>query len=179
MNLTLAGAAVLAIAAAFCFYFLFRHLIARNRSTNTDLEWCRDFSIARYRPMERLFAEEDYDFLAAQPGFHPGIYRKLQTERRRVFRHYLRCLNRDFDRLMGATKLLLVHAQQDRSDLAAAMLKQRLIFTYALTAVHVRLTLQGMGIGTVDVRRLVGALESMRDQLRLVAQRVQPAAIAS
>lgn len=175
MNVALAGAAVLALLVALAFLLLFRRLTAREKDGEADLEWCREFSIARYRPMERLFVEEDYDFLAAQPGFHPKISRKLQAERRRVFRHYLRCLRRDFDRLSTAAKTVLLHASQDRPDLASVLLKQRLVFSYAMLVVECRLALQTIGVGRVDVRRLVSSLEAMREQLRLLTQRAQVA----
>jgi len=162
---------------AVAFFFVFRRLVSRHKEADADLEWCRDFSIARYRPMERLFVEDDYDFLAAQPGFHPRISRKLQTERRRVFRHYLRCLRRDFDRLSTAAKMVLVHAAEDRPDLATTLLKQRMVFRYAMLVVEFRLTLQTLGIGKVDVRRLVSSLEAMRDQLRQLTQHAQVAEI--
>lgn len=174
MNFAFSGAAALAVLVAIAFFFLFRRLISRERDAHPDLEWCREFSIARYRPMERLFVAEDYDFLAAQPGFQPKIYRKLQAERRRIFRHYLRCLRRDFNRLSTAAKLLLLHAPQDRPDLAALLLKQRLVFTYAMAGVQCRLALQTVGIGRVDVRRLVGSLESMRAQFGQLSQRGVP-----
>jgi hypothetical protein len=173
MSFVLTGAVVLAVLAAVAFVLLFRGLIARDKDAHADLEWSSEFSIAKYRPMERLFLEEDYDFLAAQPGFHPKIYRKLQAERRRVFRHYLRCLRRDFDRLSTAAKLLLLSAPSDRPDLATTLLRQRLTFAYAMATVELRLLLQGVGIGTVDVRRLVDAVEGMREQLRYLSQRVE------
>jgi hypothetical protein len=94
-----------------------------------------------------------------------------------VFRHYLRCLRRDFDRLTTAAKMVLVHAAQDRPDLATTLLKQRLVFNYAMLVVECRLGLQTLGIGTVDVRRLVSSLEAMRDQLRQLTQRVQPSEV--
>lgn len=169
MYYALAGA--LALAVVLVFLVLFRHLLARGRATEPDLAWSSEFSIAKYRPMERLFLEEDYDFLAAQPGFHPRISRKLQSERRRVFRHYLRCLRRDFDRLSTTAKLLLLEAQQDQPELARSLVKQRLMFSVGLATVQFRLALQPLGLGTVDVHRLVEAVEGMRDQLRHLADR--------
>lgn len=168
------GAAALAILIAIAFVVLIRKVMSRQAAPESDLDWCRGFSVAKYRPMERLFVEEDYDFLAAQPGFHPRIYTKLQAERRRVFRHYLRCLSRDFDRLYGAAKMLLISAPQDRPDFARMLLKQRFVFAYAMASVEAHLILQGWGIGKVDVRPLVNALESMRDQLRQLAVEAQP-----
>ncbi len=174
MNMTLVGAAGAAVLAVGVFFLLFRTIVRRRKETDSDFEWCRDFSIARYRPMERLFVEEDYDFLSSQPGFHPSISRKLRSERRRIFRHYLRCLRRDFDRLLSAAKLVLVHAAQDRPDLAKMLVRQRLVFQYAMWTVQVRLVLQTLGIGTVDVRRLVASLEGMRNELRQLTALVQP-----
>jgi hypothetical protein len=177
MNYPLIAGAVLAVLAAAAFVLLFRRLRSREDAAQADLGWSSEFSIAKYRPMERLFLEEDYDFLAAQPGFHPKIYSRLQAERRRVFRHYLRCLRRDFDRLSTAAKTLLLMAPQDRPDLARSILRQRVMFNWAMCVVEVRLQLQTLGIGTVDVRRLVGVMESMRDQLRYLSQNVQVASV--
>ena len=173
MNYALTVGAVLAALAAVAFVLLFRRVHARAEAAQTDLGWSSEFSITKYRPMERLFLEEDYDFLAAQPGFHPKIYGKLQAERRRVFRHYLRCLRKDFNRLSTAAKTLLLMAPHDRPDLARNILRQRVMFSWALWGVEVRLMLQTVGLGTVDVRGLVGSMESMREQLRYLSQSVQ------
>ena len=94
-----------------------------------------------------------------------------------MFRHYLRCLRRDFDRLSAGAKVVLVHAAEDRPDLATTLLKQRWLFNYAMLVVQVRLALQTIGIGRVDVRRLVSSLEAMRDQLRQLTPQAQPSAI--
>jgi hypothetical protein len=169
MNYLLAGASVVIALVALVFVCLFRRLISPNGDAQPSLEWCNRFSIDRYRPMERLFSDTDFGFLAAQPGYAPQISKKLRAERRRVFRHYLRCLSRDFDRLHAAAKFLLLHSPQDQPELASALLRQRLVFRYALLAVHCRLALQGLGIGTVDVSGLVRALGGMRDQFQQLA----------
>ncbi len=165
MNLILpvTAAAVLLITAALA--AIIAHLLRARRTNPVDIEWCRNFSTARYRPMERLFVEEDYEFLSAQPGFSPAVYRRLQAERRRVFRQYLKALGRDFDRLMAAAKMLVVHAAEDRPDLAKVLMRQKLVFTYALASVHCRLILSGLGLGRVDVRPLVRALDGLRMEL--------------
>jgi hypothetical protein len=177
MSYVYTAAAVLTVLAVVALVVLFRRMHARAGAAQDDLGWSSEFSVTKYRPMERLFLEEDYDFLAAQPGFHPKIYGKLQTERRRVFRHYLRCLRKDFGRLSTAAKTLLLMAPQDRPELARSILKQRLLFSWALWGVEFRLALQVVGLGTVDVRRLVGAMETMREQLRHLSVSVQPASL--
>ncbi len=177
MSLSLSIAIFCALFAAVALLLGLRRLAHRKPETVPDLEWCRNFSVAKYRPMERLFVQEDYEFLSAQPGFNREIFRRLQAERRRVFRRYLHALGRDFDRLLAAAKVLLVHAAEDRPDLAKMLVSQRLMFSYALAVVHCRLVLQGFGIGTVDVRPLVGALDALRMELRSISQFAQvPAA---
>jgi len=166
MSYTLLGAGVLVAAAGLLFACLFRRLIAPDRFLQPSLGWCNYFSIDRYRPMERLFSDEDYRFLADQPGYSPRLARRLKAERRRIFRQYLRSLGRDFNRLYTAARFLILQSPEDRPDLVTALLRQRLVFRYAMAVVHWRLALQTLGIGTVDVSGLVRALEQMGQQFR-------------
>jgi hypothetical protein len=176
MSTALAIAAVSIVLLAVGFLAVVVGFARRKPEAAPDLDWCRTFSLARYRPMERLFVQEDYEFLSSQPGFKPEIYRRLQAERRRVFRRYLRSLSRDFDLLLGAAKTLILNSVEDRPDLAKMLMRQRLVFSYALATVHVRLALQGLGLGTVDVRPLVGALDALRMELRSLSQVAQASA---
>jgi hypothetical protein len=176
MNFALAGGATLVVLSACVFFFLIRRLTTRDADVGASLDWSKDFSINKYRPMERLFLEEDYEFLQSQPGYDPQIAKKLRADRRRIFRHYLRCLSRDFDRLYMVAKFVLLHSPQDRPDLAAALLKQRALFQYAMALVHCRLVLHALGLGTVDARHLVGALDAMRGQLSALTLGVQASA---
>jgi len=144
---------------------LYRNLTSSVRVPDVDIGRLNRFSVARYRPMARLFAEEDYAFLAGQRGFNPRIARQLRRERRRVFRSYLNCLKRDFGQFEAAVKVCMIMSRQDRPDLAKALLKRRLVFTYALMVTEWSLALHGLGLGTVDVSRLVGSLDGMRIQL--------------
>ena len=175
MNVAIPIVATLVAFAAVAFFLLFRKLSVAAPRSGSDPNWWRDFSVARYRPLARLFSPDDYTFLEAQPGYRPEIARRLRVERRRIFRHYLRSISRDFDRLHATARLFLLHAQQDRPELAGVLLKQRLVFGYAMAAIHGRLVLQTLGLGTVDVRRLVGAVEAMRAQLLVL----QPQAVGA
>jgi hypothetical protein len=162
MVLTLGCAAAIAVLVACCFVALLRNLAAPGRDAVSDPDWWREFSTSKYRPMARLLAHEDYDFLAAQPGFRRGMARRLRIQRRRVFLQYLRNLRRDFLRLHNTAKLILLQSEQDRADLAIILFKQNLVFCFALMAVRYRLLLQPLGVGRVDVQGLVRAIESMR-----------------
>jgi hypothetical protein len=176
MSIALSVAAAMVVLLVIAFVVVMTGFARRKPEPAADLDWCRTFSVAKYRPMERLFVQEDYEFLSSQPGFKPEIYRRLQAERRRVFRRYLRSLSGDFDRLLGVAKTLILNSAEDRPDLAKMLMRQRLTFSYALATVHMRLALQGLGLGTVDVRPLVGALDSLRLELRSLSLAEQASA---
>ena len=71
--------------------------------------------------------------------------------------------------------MLIVHSAQDRGDLAAKLMRQRLLFGLGMAAVEARLLLHAVGVGTVDVRGLVGSLEAMQEQIRLMLATPQTA----
>ena len=141
---------------------LVRKLAGPATVSQCDPEWITNFSVARYRPMLRLLDEADYKFLAAQPGYSKKYINRLRSERRAIFRAYLRNLVRDFHRLHMAARMVLVYAPQDRPDLAMTLMRQRFLFTFAIMSVECRLLLHTVGIGTVDVRNLLQALDNMK-----------------
>jgi hypothetical protein len=77
MDLILGLAAFVCLAVGAVLAFLFRRLIAGPKSLPVSVDWINDLSIARYRPMERLLSEEDYRFLASQPGFDNRMLRRI------------------------------------------------------------------------------------------------------
>ena len=162
--LGLAAFVCLAVGAALA--FLFRRLIAGPKSLPVSVDWINDLSVARYRPMARLLSEEDYRFLASQPGCDQGMLRRVRSERRKVFRAYLACLSRDFSLVGAALRLMMMYSSQDRPDLAGILYKQQALFALGMLAIEWRLLLHACGLGTVDVRGLLGAMECMRLELR-------------
>lgn len=130
-----------------------------------NLRWLFEFSVSRYKPMERLLSEEDFAYLESQPGYHPAIGRKLRAEHRRIFRMYLRRMVRDFNRIHAAARVMIVHSPVDASELAAVLFKQRITFLYAIAAVHGRLALHALGVKAPDVGTLILTLDTMRLQL--------------
>jgi hypothetical protein len=121
-------AAFVCLAVGAVLAFLFRRLIAGPKSLPVSVDWINDLSIARYRPMERLLSEEDYRFLASQPGFDKKMLRRIRSERRKVFRGYLACLSRDFSLVGAALRLMMMYSAQDRPDLAGILYKQQALF---------------------------------------------------
>jgi hypothetical protein len=119
----------------------------------------------RYRPMERLLDEGDIRFLASRPDYDPRTARRLRAERRRIFRAYLRHMQRDFNRVSTALHAVLLEAGQDRPELARELFNLQLTFSMSLRLAYARLALHALGVGTVDVSGLVGALDGMRQTL--------------
>jgi len=155
------------------FAFLFRALASRPGQTTCSLEWLDSFSLENYAPMQRLLDGGDIEFLSSQPGYRPEIGKRLMAERRKIFRGYLRLLVLDFNQLIGLGKLMVVYAAEDRAELARALWRHQISFYFAVFAVQCKLALGWSG---VDVNNLVQALETMRDQIQIMAAQRIPAA---
>ena len=167
MTIAILAAALFSLAAGLAFARVFRNLAAP--AENPGGEWLEQLSLEKYRPMERLLDDADFRFLAAHPGYHAGMGRRLRTERRRVFRGYVRSLERDFGRICGGIQALMAASSEDRPDLAAALVKQRAMFAYGIVSLRVRLALDTVGWHSIDVRPLLGSLEMLRGELRQLA----------
>lgn len=167
------AAAILAVAAfSFCIWRMF----ANRPPTEADIEWLNDFSVDFYAPMRRLLDESDYEFLAAQPGYAPGIGQKLRAERRRVFRSYLHSLIRDFNALIRLAKFVLIHSGEDRPKLAGEIFRLQVSFYASVAAAELRLALSPLPVGSIDVKALIGSLSLVHDNVGKAAVRAIPAA---
>ncbi len=150
--------------------FLYRTLALRQHGEPV-FDQCLVLPPERYRLMERLLHESDFRFLATQPGFSPQMGRRF----RRIFRGYLRNLRKDFGRMSLALRALIVHAAEDRGDLAAALMRQRLLFMLGMLAIEARLLLHAVGVRMVDVGDMVESFETMQVQIRLLLAPAQAA----
>ncbi len=99
MDIAITAALALVVATAVGFGLLFKRMLFRDRVPDFDPDWLENFSVSKYRPMERLLSEEYFEFLVSQEGYEPKIGKRLRSERRRIFRGYLRSIRRDFQRL--------------------------------------------------------------------------------
>ena len=154
---------------------LLRGLSAAGRNLPVTADWIEDLSVERYRPMLRLLDSTELDGLGSQPGATPEAAAKLRSQRCRMFRGYLRSLSTDFGRICGAIKLLMVHSENDRPDLAAILIRQQFLFACGLLNAYCRLALFRFGLGGVDVTSLIGIFDGMRIELR----NMMPAASAA
>jgi hypothetical protein len=139
------------------------------------------FLASRYKPMDRLLDPLDYRFLQSQAGHSRRIVRRLRGQRVDIFRGYVRCLARDFSRVSSALKLVMVHSSVDCSALEGLLLKQRMLFSMHMMSIEASLALYsfGLSVPTVDVQRLVDALDALRIQVQVLAAAPQPSASAA
>jgi hypothetical protein len=147
---------------------LVKRLILNVGPVACDPEWIEKFSAARYKPMTRLLTDDDYEFLQSVAGCSPDAVRKLRAERRAIFRAYLKNLIRDFNRLHLAARVLALDSPVDRPDLAADLVRTRAAFERAVLGIRFRLLLHTFGLGAVDTRELLGLLDKISGECRLL-----------
>lgn len=161
------------------FALVVRKLFARTSVPALSAEWLDGLSARRYKPMERLLEDGDFEYLESQSGHSRKLARRVRAERFRLFRMYARCLDRDFNRICMAIKVIMIHSQVDRPDLVTLLLKTKFTFIVCLVAVEYRLLIFRFGVGQVDVRPLVSAMDALRLQLRELTQVTQPLGVAA
>jgi hypothetical protein len=174
MTILVGISAIFALLLTGSFVMVFRKLASENLPLDDD--WVAQVSGDRYRPMQRLLDETEHARLRRDPACTRQMARRFRTGRIRVFRGYLACLSRDYTRISGTVKLVMVQSQQDRPDLASLLVRQRASFTLRLMMAEFRLQLYALGIGRVDVAKLVAALDSMRLELHTLLLATEAAA---
>lgn len=134
-----------------------------------DPEWLENFSPASYYPMQRLLSEEDFRFLARQPGFDLSLYRKLRRDRLHIFRQYLSRLILDFNRLHATARFLLANGREDYSDLGSQLIWLKVRFSLAVIQAEASYLLCCVGFRTLAVRAMILRLEEMSSQLSFIS----------
>ena len=166
MNLIVAGSSVVCAGLLVLLVVLVRKNTRGRSRLPVTAAWIDELSVERYRPMMRLLDNQDVEFLRCQPGFTAGMIKRLRAQRAMIFGEYLRCLRDDFQRVCFALKLLMLQSRRDRPDLAAALVRQQMLFTVAMVQARIRLLLYRAGICGVDVSDLVQIFDGMRLELR-------------
>lgn len=143
-----------------------RKMADAGRNLPVTADWIDELSIDRYRPMLRLLDGAELESFRSQPGFTREAAKNLRIQRCRMFRGYLASLSADFGRICGALKILMVQSKDDRSDLAAALIRQQFLFASGVLMAEVRLVLYRFGICGVEVSDLLKSFDQMRLELR-------------
>ena len=176
MNLLVAASILACILAGAGLMMLVRRIAAPVVALPATPDWIGELSVDRYRPMLRMIDAEEFRFLCAQPGITPKIAAQMRRQRCEIFRGYLRSLSVDFNRVCTAIKILMLHANTDRPDLAQVLLRSQFTFAFGLALVHVRLAMFSVGIGTVSIGSLFEPLKNMQLELRTLMPATMAAA---
>ena len=126
-----------------------------------------DVNPDRYIPMLRLLAGYDDEPLAGPSG----------AGNRARIRAWLRAFANDYGLLLTELRLTMVRSDEDRPDLAKALLLNRILFAVALCRLDLRLRLLSLGLGGVEAFRtetegLTASIRQLRGQLYRVESAV-------
>lgn len=151
------------------------HFRLRHAATRQGIDWkcIQSFRGEFYRPLERLLSPDDYAFLQGQSGYQPALADKLRRERRQIFRGYLTRLERDFTQLHLLARTLVRDQEQDRPELAVALVRTGVEFRWNVWKIRLRLLLQASNLDVAalrpaDAKGLVDAAIWMQAQIRLL-----------
>jgi hypothetical protein len=92
-------------------------------------------------------------------------YELATTGRTRLYRRYMRSLNSDFELAYSEAKLRSIYSEGGRTNIKKTLLKQRVIFKYAVFLVHCRLALLALSPGTWSTGVLFRATRTARNKL--------------
>jgi len=170
MELNVILGTVIASLATVAMVMLIHKLASPGRCEVVSAEWLSRFSVAKYRPMERLLSHSDLAYLRAQTGFRPSLGWRLRFERIRAYRGYLKCLRGDYRKLEAAIGLWIASSPKDRPEFAIHLIKSRARFLAALLSAEFHLVLYGLNMAPRDKSaNLVDGLDDLRVYLRRVA----------
>lgn len=168
------SALVISALCAVCLVLVFVARILRKLYRNCSVdeltpEWAENFSVSYYAPMVGLLSDEDFQFLARQPGFDFTLRRKLRRERLAIFRGYLQKLVSDFNRLHLAIRLIIARQPQDHSDIVSQLIWLKIRFSLSLMRVEFSYLLCWLGVRTIHVSSLVCYLEEMSAKMQALS----------
>ncbi len=104
-----------------------------------------DFSIEKYRPLDRLFDSADLKFLESQPGYERSIGRRFRRSRRAAARLYLAELSADFNRFFRIAREMVAYSSEDQPGLVSTLFRHWCSFHLRVVTLHMRLWLEPLG----------------------------------
>jgi hypothetical protein len=166
MQIVIAIFAVVCLGLTATLCAIIRKIAFANGGLPVTAEWIDELSVERYRPMLRLLDGEDLEFLRAQPGFMPCMATHLRRQRCQILQGYLHSMSADFRKVCAAIKLVMLYSNNDRPDLAGALIHHQLVFGVSFLRVEVALQLYRWGLCDVDVSNLMRVFDVTRVELR-------------
>ena len=151
--------------------FLFKKVVGQQSAPQLLQSWDGLFAPARYRPLERIMTGRDRAYIASVIGGR--LEKRVRANRTKIINSYVRCLRKDFMRVLGALKQFMIHSPVDRPDLAPAILRHCIKFTMILVWVKLQLLLFRYGFGSIAVRGLLSSVTEIYGELRVTALAAQ------
>jgi hypothetical protein len=134
----------------------------------SDASFLENFSLQTYRPMLRLATQLDRRYLTLAHGDSlSGCYRKIQ---RSLLREYLRDAAKDFNRLYAIANAKSLQASSDPGDLSMALFEQQMTFIMLIWGLEARLLVDAIVPFALDLDPLMGAIEGLATQTRMLAR---------
>jgi len=162
MNWMTAGSLASAVVLGGAVVLLTIVLVRLYRASESDAPVVEEFSLVRYQPMIGLTSEEDFEFLAAQPGYRKEIGARLRRERRRIFRMYLRALAADFRSLHAAARQMAADSPERHADLVGLLVNCQFTFWRRMLLVELLLLTPTARLPKLDLGSLLQPMESLR-----------------
>jgi hypothetical protein len=113
-----------------------------------------------YRPIERLFSDEDERFLASHGMLSPERRKQLHRSRCKVMRLYLSQFRADFHEAWGVCRLLAPFSEDP--EFGMTLVRQLAVFYRLYTRVQVQLLLHAYRPGDLGISELVNSLRQVR-----------------
>ena len=172
MVVLLAVTAGVFVPLAAAFILLFRKIVGQQSARQDSENWDGLFAPGRYHPLDRLLGGRDHAYVASLAG-HRSLEKRFRAKRAEIVRGYVRCLRKDFMRVLAAIKVFMVHSPVDRPDLAPLILRHCIKFVITLLWVEFQLLLFRHGFGPVAVRSLLASVNAIYMELRVAALAAQ------
>lgn len=139
-----------------------------SNSYGSDANFLENFSLKTYRPMLRLASQMDRRYLTSAHGTQlASCHRRIQ---RKLLREYLKDLSRDFNRLYNIATARAVNALNDPSNLSVTLVEQQMGFIFLIWSIEARLLLDCIFPYSVDLKPVIGYIESLSAQTRELAR---------
>ena len=142
-----------------------RFVVASATSPSGEEPPVQTLDLTRYAVMQNLLHSREVDFLR-ESGVSAGTIRNFRCQRRRIFRVYLRNLERDTTRLFRYAEHIVREASAESPELAERLTRARLRFRMAFWTLRWRLLLHLMGADAVDVSAALGSASDLLAALR-------------
>lgn len=135
-----------------------------------DLGRLNDAPEDKYAPMGRLFSQRDLEFLRKQPGYTPQLEAGFRRRRAEVFRLYLRSMQRDFEAIHTAARMMAAQGLGG-PELSGRLVELPILFRRTMLKARWQVFLfeRGWSSPTVSISPAVEAMFKLRGHIDLAA----------